>query len=54
MPARKSDFRVGQQLLHDYIFIHLDHPADKLALLLQVSSIHCVTQNLLSLDVSIN
>jgi len=27
--------QAGEQLLQDYVFIHLDQPADKLALLLQ-------------------
>lgn len=35
-PTHLSDFQVGEQLLRDYIFIHLDSPAEKLAILFQM------------------
>ncbi|KIY91282.1 DNA-directed RNA polymerase I subunit A2, partial [Monoraphidium neglectum] len=35
-PSRLSDQDVGLQLIKSYVFIHLDKPSDKLALLLQM------------------
>ncbi|EFN59491.1 hypothetical protein CHLNCDRAFT_138110, partial [Chlorella variabilis] len=35
-PDRKTDYQVGEQLLRDLLFIHLDQPADKLQLTVQM------------------
>ncbi|PSC76790.1 DNA-directed RNA polymerase I subunit 2 isoform X1 [Micractinium conductrix] len=35
-PPRKTDFQVGEQLLRELLFIHLEAPADKLALAVQM------------------
>lgn len=32
VPARKTDLQVGEYLLRNFLFIHLDKPADKLQL----------------------
>lgn len=32
----KSDYQVGEQLLRDFVFVHLDSPSEKLAVLLQM------------------
>lgn len=31
---RQSDYEVGEELLRQYVFIHLSEPADKLQLML--------------------
>ncbi|KAG1670388.1 hypothetical protein FOA52_000148 [Chlamydomonas sp. UWO 241] len=36
LPSRLSDAEVGQELLRQYIFTHLDHAADKMQLLLHM------------------
>lgn len=35
-PARKTDHQVGEQLLRELLLIHLDQPADKLQLVVQM------------------
>ncbi|KAL6767395.1 hypothetical protein ACKKBF_B35095 [Auxenochlorella protothecoides x Auxenochlorella symbiontica] len=36
VPARKTDYQVGELLLRENLFIHVEHPADKLQLGLQM------------------